>query len=85
MFIARATRQSQNIQRLCRFSMQTQMLFASQRMSLMTLQQSNAARKPTQITGGQVDLRYFSSLPGHVKLEMPNLSPTMEKVSSIST
>ena len=26
-------------------------------------------------------LRSFSSLPDHIKLEMPNLSPTMEKVS----
>jgi pyruvate dehydrogenase E2 component (dihydrolipoamide acetyltransferase) len=24
-------------------------------------------------------LRSFSSLPDHIKLEMPNLSPTMEK------
>ena len=26
--------------------------------------------------------RAFSSLPEHIKLEMPNLSPTMEKVST---
>ena len=26
-------------------------------------------------------MRAFSSLPDHIKLEMPNLSPTMEKVS----
>lgn len=26
-------------------------------------------------------MRSFSSLPDHIKLEMPNLSPTMEKVS----
>jgi pyruvate dehydrogenase E2 component (dihydrolipoamide acetyltransferase) len=25
------------------------------------------------------NVRYFSSLPAHQKLEMPNLSPTMEK------
>ena len=28
-------------------------------------------------------MRSFSSLPDHIKLEMPNLSPTMEKVSFI--
>ena len=28
-----------------------------------------------------IGLRSFSSLPDHIKLEMPNLSPTMEKVS----
>jgi hypothetical protein len=28
--------------------------------------------------------RGFSSLPSHTKLEMPNLSPTMEKVNFIS-
>lgn len=28
-----------------------------------------------------VPMRFFGSLPEHLKLEMPNLSPTMEKVS----
>jgi len=27
----------------------------------------------------QMPVRSFSSLPDHIKLEMPNLSPTMEK------
>jgi len=27
--------------------------------------------------------RSFASLPDYVKLEMPNLSPTMEKVSTL--
>lgn len=29
----------------------------------------------------QFPLRNFASLPDHIMLEMPNLSPTMEKVS----
>lgn len=27
------------------------------------------------------EIRQFASLPDHITLEMPNLSPTMEKVS----
>jgi hypothetical protein len=27
-------------------------------------------------------MRTFAALPDHIKLEMPNLSPTMEKVSA---
>ena len=30
-------------------------------------------------------MRGFASLPDHIKLEMPNLSPTMEKVSNLSS
>ena len=33
---------------------------------------------------GKVPMRMFSSYPDHIKLEMPNLSPTMEKVSCFS-
>jgi hypothetical protein len=29
-------------------------------------------------------MRMFSSYPDHIKMEMPNLSPTMEKVSQLS-
>jgi len=29
--------------------------------------------------GSPMQVRLFSSLPSHIKLEMPNLSPTMEK------
>ena len=32
---------------------------------------------------GPTAIRQFSSLPDHIKLEMPNLSPTMEKVSNL--
>ena len=28
-------------------------------------------------------MRSFAALPDHIKLEMPNLSPTMEKVSTL--
>ncbi len=37
------------------------------------------SRKPIQVLG-QVEKRQFS-LPEHIVMEMPNLSPTMEKVS----
>ena len=33
--------------------------------------------------GSPMQVRLFSSLPSHIKLEMPNLSPTMEKVSHL--
>ena len=33
-----------------------------------------------QVSENQLSTRFFSSLPAHTKIEMPNLSPTMEKV-----
>lgn len=53
---------------------------SSYKMSM--LQKSIFGSQKTNIGGAFVPSRSFS-LPDHIKLEMPNLSPTMEKVSNI--
>jgi hypothetical protein len=52
-------------------------LVVTQKMSYMTVQTQKPFRAVVQ-TG----FRSFAALPEHTKLEMPNLSPTMEKVRS---
>lgn len=59
--------------------MRARLLVNVQQMNLITRQGAFAIFQPKLMA--QVPVRYFSSLPDHVKLEMPNLSPTMEKVS----
>ena len=57
---------------------------SSQHMKMSLLQRSLNGSKfgnYKQMGLTQVTSRNFSSLPDHIKLEMPNLSPTMEKVS----
>lgn len=49
-------------------------------MGYMTMLNNNRAQTFSML-GCPVQMRQFSSYPDHVKLEMPNLSPTMEKVS----
>ena len=41
----------------------------------------NYLKQSRPIVFHKMAIRQFSSLPDHIKLEMPNLSPTMEKVS----
>ena len=43
---------------------------------------TNKNTQPVYVMGCKPQVRAFSSYPDHMKLEMPNLSPTMEKVSS---
>jgi len=50
-------------------------------MQFMNVNVQKATFKPMIITS-QFPIRFFA-LPDHVKLEMPNLSPTMEKVRKI--
>jgi pyruvate dehydrogenase E2 component (dihydrolipoamide acetyltransferase) len=38
-----------------------------------------AMARQSFLMGSPMQVRLFSSLPSHIKLEMPNLSPTMEK------
>jgi hypothetical protein len=52
-------------------------LTLTQRMTLMTLNKPVQYRQIVSIGS----MRSFASLPDYIKLEMPNLSPTMEKVS----
>ena len=49
-------------------------------MGLMTLNKTNGRFNKVELT--KTSVRGFSSLPDHIVLEMPNLSPTMEKVTS---
>lgn len=52
-------------------------------MNMSLLQRGLAGTKignPNQIGGSYLSVRHFS-YPDHIKVEMPNLSPTMEKVS----
>jgi len=42
-----------------------------------------AMARQSFLMGSPMQVRLFSSLPSHIKLEMPNLSPTMEKVSHL--
>jgi hypothetical protein len=42
---------------------------------------NRTAIQRTMAIGAQQTRSFASGLPDHVKLEMPNLSPTMEKVS----
>ena len=55
--------------------------FLLQRTSMGTILTMQS--RPLFNLDGQRPIRQFSSLPDHIKLEMPNLSPTMEKVSLI--
>ena len=48
----------------------------------VTVMKQQMARQSFMM-GGQYQMRMFSSYPDHIKLEMPNLSPTMEKVSLV--
>jgi pyruvate dehydrogenase E2 component (dihydrolipoamide acetyltransferase) len=40
---------------------------------------SQSMARQSFMMGGPIQMRMFSSYPDHIKLEMPNLSPTMEK------
>ena len=51
------------------------------KMTLFVAQNRTALQRTVAIGSQQV--RTFASLPDHIKLDMPNLSPTMEKVCSI--
>ena len=42
---------------------------------------SQSFARQSFLMGSPMQVRLFSSLPSHIKLEMPNLTPTMEKVS----
>ena len=53
---------------------------ATPRMGLMTINKPTTQYK-TLVNVGSI--RKFASLPDYIKLEMPNLSPTMEKVRKI--
>lgn len=54
-------------------------LVLTQRMGIMTLNKPATQYRALVSIGG---VRRFASLPEHIKLEMPNLSPTMEKVNT---
>jgi hypothetical protein len=55
----------------------TQMMACTPSMNFFSL---NKMAK-VQINESPLSKRFFSSLPPHTKIEMPNLSPTMEKVN----
>jgi hypothetical protein len=57
------------------------MINATSRMTFLTKSTNISAHNFNKIVSAG-SVRNFSALPYHVKLEMPNLSPTMEKVSS---
>ena len=42
---------------------------------------SQSIARKSFLMGSPIQMRMFSSYPDHLKMEMPNLSPTMEKVS----
>lgn len=55
---------------------------ATPRMGLMTINKPTThTQYKTLVNVGSI--RKFASLPDYIKLEMPNLSPTMEKVRKI--
>jgi hypothetical protein len=83
MFASKTTRHSQTLQRMWKVNLRTQMLLTTSRMTFITAQAQKSHFKMAKMVTGQYPMRYFS-LPDHVKLEMPNLSPTMEKVSLIT-
>jgi hypothetical protein len=66
--------------------MVVQQLFSSQvqipKMSYVTMLNRQRVQAFGML-GNSIQMRNFASLPDHIKLEMPNLSPTMEKVSYI--
>ena len=80
MLASRVTRHQRTIQQM--FKAQPLMLAAQnmQTMSYMTTTKQAQFKQP-MFNSNMFALRYFSGLPDHTKLEMPNLSPTMEKVS----
>ena len=57
------------------------MVNATSRMNFLTKNTNISAHNFNKIVSVGCT-RNFAALPYHVKLEMPNLSPTMEKVSS---
>ena len=63
-----------------KLSLRSSGLLAHPKMALFIARNRTAAQR-TVALGAQQTRGFSASLPDHIKLEMPNLSPTMEKVS----
>lgn len=64
-----------------KFAIKPQQQLTYPKMPYVTMINNHRANV-SSLMGSRIQMRQFSSLPDHIKLEMPNLSPTMEKVSS---
>ncbi len=80
MLASKTTRHSLSVQKLWRLNVHARAFLGLQKMHVMTKQSAFTASS-LRMVSAQVPVRFFAgSLPDHVTLEMPNLSPTMEKV-----
>ena len=57
-------------------------LLRAPQMPFMTLSKGRVSTKTVQLMGSQPTRAFAGGLPDHIVMEMPNLSPTMEKVST---
>jgi hypothetical protein len=74
---------SVNVMRQGAISVNQSMLFNQEQKQYSQLSKNNQVNVKS-VMNSVLPMRKFSSLPDHLKLEMPNLSPTMEKGNIVS-
>ena len=74
-----STKSKQMVSAAYRLSLRSSLL-AAPKMNLFMARNRSAIQR-TVALAAQQSRGFSASLPDHIKLEMPNLSPTMEKVS----